>query len=343
MIRFEDIENCRALVSEIRRVALNAGGYEAQRFWVGPSGAPVHSSSSSTVDKTMAEFLKDIPSNSAFFTGWPAKEDRLNFTGRALWSTVGRLSPILGAKIHERWWHRLSDAHSYGGPSLAAARAIAQHHARHLPHALRGPTNFDGTELDRAALLERLRALHRSRVLLGLYRMPSPLMLEIGAGYGALAIALKHALPLATYVIIDLPDSLALSGCYLASRQSAPVMVANGEPLLPGSFVLCPATALERLPPLSIDLAINTLSFAEMAEAEVERYARFLAPRLAPGGSLFEQNYDNTQLGPAFCDPRKALTRYFSVQRRVAGLYLRGVPRVWSVSGDQRLAVSHRY
>jgi hypothetical protein len=119
-------------------------------------------------------------------------------------------------------------------------------------------------------------------------------------------------------------------------------MVANGEPLLPGSFVLCPATALERLPALSIDLAINTLSFAEMTEAEVERYARFLVPRLGHGGTLFEQNYDNTELGPAFCNPRKLLARYFSVQRRVRGLYLRGVPRVWFLSADQRLAVSHR-
>jgi hypothetical protein len=132
-------------------------------------------------------------------------------------------------------------------------------------------------------------------------------------------------------VIIDLPDSLALSGCYLATRQSAPVTVASGRPLPPESFVLCPATAIERLPPLSIDLAINTLSFAEMAESEVERYARFIAPRLAPGGSLFEQNYDNAQFGPAFCDPGNALARHFSVQRRVRGLYLRGVPRVWSL------------
>jgi putative sugar O-methyltransferase len=211
-----------------------------------------------------------------------------------------------------------------------------------LPNALRGPANFDGTELDRAALLERLRALHRSRTLRHLNGRPSPLILEIGAGYGALALALKTTLPRVTYVIIDLPDSLALSGCYLASRQSAPVMVANGEPLLPGSFVLCPATALERLPALSIDLAINTLSFAEMTEAEVERYARFLVPRLGHGGTLFEQNYDNTELGPAFCNPRKLLARYFSVQRRVRGLYLRGVPRVWFLSADQRLAVSHR-
>jgi hypothetical protein len=343
MIGSKDVEKCRALVVEMSRVASETGGYEAQRRWVGPSGLTVHDASSWNGDMLTAELLKDIPARSGFFTGWPAKEERLTPAGRALWAAIGRLSPVLGAKIQERWWHRLSDERSYGGPSLAVARAIAEHHARHLPEALRGPASFDGTDLDRAALLERLRALDRSRKVRGLFGKPSPLILEVGAGYGALALALKHALPLATYVIIDLPDSLALSGCYLASRQSAPVMVANGEPLLPGSFVLCPATALERLPPLSIDLAINTLSFAEMAEAEVERYARFLSPRLAPGGSLFEQNYDNTQLGPAFCDPRKVLARYFSVQRRVAGLYLRGVPRVWSLSGDQRLAVSHRY
>jgi hypothetical protein len=331
MILPEDIETCSALVAEIGQVAHETGAYDAQRRWVGPRGLAVHASRSWTREKLSAEFLKGIPSLSSLFTGWPAQEGRLTFAGRALWRTVGRLSPVLGAKIHERWWHRLSDADSYSGPSLSVAGAIAEHHARRLPQALRGPASFDGTVLDRAAVLERLRALHRSRVLRHLSGKPAPLILEIGAGYGALALALKHALPMATYVIVDLPDSLALSGCYLATRQSAPVIVAASEPLSPGSIVLCPTTALERLSPLSIDLAINTLSFAEMAEVEVERYARFLAPRLSAGGVLFEQNYDNSQLGTAFCDPGTALARHFTMQRRVPGLYLRGVPRVWSV------------
>jgi hypothetical protein len=342
MIGFQDLEKCRALIAEINRLASETGGYEAQRRWVGPSGMTIHDAPSRTAAGLTAEFLKEIPARSGFFTGWPVKEEQLTPLGLALWSTVGRLSPVLGAKVHERWWHRLSGGRSYGGPSLTIARAIAEYHAKRLPQALRGPANFDGTELDRAALLERLRALHRSRTLRHLNGKPSPLILEIGAGYGALALALKNALPRVTYVIIDLPDSLALSGCYLASRQSAPVIVTNGEPLLPGSFVLCAATTLERLPALSIDLAINTLSFAEMAEAEVERYARFLAPRLAPGGSLFEQNYDNAPLGPAFCDPGKALARYFSMQGRVPGLYLRGVPRVWSLSTGHTLMPSQR-
>ena len=80
-----------------------------------------------------------------------------------------------------------------------------------------------------------------------------------------------------------------------------------------------------------------SLSFTEMAEADVERYAQFLVPRLGPGGTLFEKNYDNTQPGPAFCDPRKALARYFSVQRRVRGVCLRGVPRLWSLIPQLRL------
>jgi len=332
MILPEDIETCSALVAEIDQVAHETGGYDAQRRWVGPHGLAVHGSRSWATERPSAEFLKGIPSLSSFFTGWPAQEGQLTFAGRALWGTVGRLSPVLGAKIHERWWHRLSHAESYGGPTLSVAEAIAEHHARRLPPALRGPATFDGTVLDRAAALERLRALHRARVLRHLFGNPTPIILEIGAGYGALALALKYALPMATYVIIDLPDSLALSGCYLTTRQSAPVIVAAGEPLLPGSIALCPATALDRLPSLSIDLAINTLSFAEMAEVEVERYARFLAPRLSPGGVLFEQNYDNSQLGPAFCDPGRALARHFAMQRRVPGLYLRGVPRVWSMS-----------
>jgi hypothetical protein len=342
MISPQDSERCRAIVADISRAARETDGYEAQRRWVGPGGFAVHDTPGWTADEATAEFVEKIPARSGYFTGWPAKEDPLTFAGRALWSTIGRVSPVLGAKIIERWWHRLSDARSYGAPSLTVASAVARRHAARLLPALRGPTNFDGTVLDRAALLERLRALHRSGILHPLFAKPSPLFLEIGAGYGALALALKHALPQATYVIIDLPDSLVLSGCYLATRQSAPVTVASGEPLAPGSIVLCPATALDRLPPLSIDLAINTLSFAEMAEAEVERYADFIVTRLAPGGSLFEQNYDNEQFGPSFCDPAKALARLFSVPRRVRGLYLRGVPRVWSVGSSAATAPRSR-
>ena len=60
---------------------------------------------------------------------------------------------------------------------------------------------------------------------------------------------------------------------------------------------------------LKIDLAINTLSFTEMSEKQMQYYAQKLKKMLSDTGLLFEQNGDNRPGG--FCYPKVILCDYF--------------------------------
>jgi len=329
-----DIERCRTLVAEIDELARQTGAYETQRHWHADGGGPVYDPARPLQPSDVTrEFLEDLPSRASFFTGDPPEGTALNGKGRFLWQAVRRVSPLLAARIIARWWHRLTLPGRHRGPPLVISDMLAAAQMRRLPCFMRPPASFDGTMLDRIALADRLRALAAAGALPPLRERRSPVVLEIGAGYGGLAFALKHALPRATYVIVDLPDSLKLSACYLATRQRAPIMtVARLEGMArDGSFLLCPATAIDRLEVMPIDLAINTLSFGEMSEAQVGRYAAFLRRNLAPDAALFEQNFDNTHLGREhFCNPTIVLAQHFSRQRVLSGPYIKGTPRVWS-------------
>jgi hypothetical protein len=327
-----DVARCRALVAEIDTLAKQSGGYELQRSWVNDSGAgPVFDPERPfCAEDVTPQFLVEIPCYAGIFTGSSPEGTALNIAGRSLWRLMRPLSPQLGAKFIDRWWHRLTQPSPYRGAPHFIREVLSDALALQLPTALRA--SLPTASHDRMALVERLSALDRARVLPSLATGHATIM-EIGAGYGALALALKLALPRATYCVVDLPDSLKLSGCFLATRQDAPVMLVTSAAIRLGkaAILLCAATAIDLLEGLSIDLAINTLSFSEMAPAEVDRYAAFLHRNLAPGGILFEQNMDNTHLGGEnFCDPHAILTRYFSGQRSVPGRFTKGTPRIWS-------------
>jgi hypothetical protein len=330
----EWIARCRTLVDDIDVLARATGGYEAQQRWWADLGGPVYDPAKPlTARDVTSEFLARIPERAVVFSGSSPEGTTLNMAGRAVWRVLRGISPLAGAKLIDRWWHRLTVANRYCGLPHVIAELLSELQAERLPPHLWPVRNFDGNSHDRMALAERLRALHTAGVVDPLRCKPYPMVLEIGAGYGALALALKRALPHATYVIVDLPDTLKLSGAYLATRQDAPVLVASHPDALrtPASILLCPATAIERLEKLQIDLAINTLSFGEMAETEVDRYAVFLISNLRSGGVLFEQNFDNRRLGAEnFCNPSAVLSRRFHRHRVVPGTYLKGIPRVWS-------------
>jgi hypothetical protein len=344
----EQIERCRALVAEIDALAQQTGGYEAQGHWLndavtGPvfdPGRPLRP------EDISSELLATIPERSTIFSGSWLEGNELNAAGCMIWSLLKHASPVLGAKIIDRWWHRFTvSSHHYRGLPAAIAGLLADRHARRLPAYLELPRPFDGTIHDHMAVAERLGALDAARVINPLRDQRSPIVLEIGAGYGALALALKRALPHATYLIVDLPETLKLAGCYLATRQDQRVLMApmSSTPPKQPSFLLCLATTLDRLEGLPINLAINTLSFGEMSAAEVGRYAAFLRRNLVPGGPLFEQNFDNTHVrSPNFCDPVAALAQHFKHHTPIPGMYIKGRPRVWSTQPlEDRIKHSH--
>ncbi|HZB92589.1 MAG TPA: putative sugar O-methyltransferase [Stellaceae bacterium] len=326
---------CRALAAEIDRRALETDAYDAEKQWTAPSGQPVYPAPIKPEDIT-AEFLADIPKRASFFTGWPPEGVILTGLGTALWRAVRPLSPALGVRLLARWWHRLQREPShYTGPTRDAARLLARRLERHLPVALRPPANFDGTDMDRLALCERLTATHNLGVFRCLAASASPVILEIGAGYGMLAAALLEAFPSAVYLVVDIPSSLTLAGCYLATRRRCRVAVCRAPAgLSSGEVGLTLNTDLSAIEGRPITLAINTLSFGEMNPAIVGQYAAFLRRNLAPTGFLFEQNFDNTHVGSEnFCDPAAVLSRHLRLrahERRRR--YLKGVPRLWAMS-----------
>ena len=166
---------------------------------------------------------------------------------------------------------------------------------------------------DVVAYQERINLMREFGLLERLEARRAPLIVEIGGGYGALAWYLKRRLPAATYIMVDLPRSLLFSGCYLAATLPGTEVEVFKDKVAPGGVTLVSNADLGKLPAMAIDAAINTLSFAEMPEETVLEYCAWLERSLAPGGALFEQNFDNRNLGYVhFSCPEAVIGRLFA-------------------------------
>ncbi len=138
---------------------------------------------------------------------------------------------------------------------------------------------------------ERVNLLLDNGIIAALRRKWRPRILEIGGGYGALALALRQ-ITNARYVICDLPEALMFSGLYLgiAGKQRVGIWPRQS------TVTLVPNYRFDELRG-PFDLIINTLSMAEMSEYQVRYYASRIRGLLAPGGAFFEQNQDNSSVG----------------------------------------------
>lgn len=92
------------------------------------------------------------------------------------------------------------------------------------------------------------------------------IIIEFGGGYGNLARIYKHFLPNATYVIIDLPEILALQYFFLKETTSEKNVIFHST--IPESYEtsaihLIPATFLDQINNLSGDLFVSTLALSE--------------------------------------------------------------------------------
>lgn len=110
-----------------------------------------------------------------------------------------------------------------------------------------------------------------------LAREGEPRVLEIGGGYGGLALLCLQFNPRASYVLCDLEETLFVQGVYL-TQQLGEARVRLGVPqsLEPGCVYLVPQTRAEELGSLRFDFAVNQQSMQEMTPAQVERYCRIL-------------------------------------------------------------------
>lgn len=188
--------------------------------------------------------------------------------------------------------------------------------------------------------LHRIALLHESGILERLRQIAArrrPRVLEIGGGYGAFAYHVSKLVPQAQYSIIDLPESLAFSSIYLSVVDAGKEI---DRPLLStgvngrADFCLCPNYLLEDLIAAAgpFDLVINTLSLAEMTEAQVNLYAGAIARSLAEGGEFFEQNAPSDRYGVS--NLPRLLSAHFRVTRSCPSTLARelypGPARIWS-------------
>jgi len=199
---------------------------------------------------------------------------------------------------------------------------------------------------DLLAYQERVALLYQSGVLERLAQKGGALnILEIGGGYGGLAFFLKKILPDASYYICDLPESLFYSAAYLSLTSGVDRVylyrredgAADGYLKDPrGGFVFVPHFLFDDLRDLKIDLAINTLSFAEMEPETVAKYAENIRFMLNDDCCLFEQNYDNSYYSSKFsnfCDPEKVISSTTNLRKKDVGVGRWGPARLWSPSG----------
>lgn len=128
--------------------------------------------------------------------------------------------------------------------------------------------------------LQSIEEFYSVREALGFDKDASVVLCEIGAGYGRLAHVTLSALPNATYVVVDLPESLIVSQYYLKSlypRAKVALYPESAEVLASGTLashrlVFLLPDQMRLLPRGSVDGVLNVYSFMEMRREQVERY-----------------------------------------------------------------------
>jgi hypothetical protein len=153
----------------------------------------------------------------------------------------------------------------------------------------------DGHPVNRHTMLlqERVGCLKLLGVLDRLDRLRHPVIVEIGGGGGEMGLFFARAFPRATYVDIDLPESLAQAAMHLAVwlPERRHIVYDGRRPLVPvpGTIVAVPCFLSDTLPEAGVDLVFNAWSLSEMAEPVAAAYLAGIA-RMIGGRGVFAQN-----------------------------------------------------
>lgn len=337
MITSAIVSRCRQIVDDLTIASDQCGALAAQSSWQSNKGGSLYGETLILPSAVNDAVLAGLPIDRQKFAGLPMDMHRRHMRTFLPERAMFRFFGAPGTWIPFRLLQAFGAAGLACWPLIAFSRA-----AKGLPteYLCEMPSDVGGLHLGRylinpetASYQERMQILYRTHLLEALKRRERPTIVEIGGGFGALAFCVKRVVPQVRYVIVDLPGSLVHSGCWLAQwRPDTSIAVYQPGSAMPGAdFVLVPHTAFAATGGLTIDLAINTLSFGEMSEEIVSGYAEQIAARLASNGALFEQKRDCSCVGSAsFCNPTAVLGDYFPHHRIVPGRYWCGVPSVWA-------------
>lgn len=132
------------------------------------------------------------------------------------------------------------------------------------------------------------------------FRSKQPIrILEIGPGYGGLAYFLWKILKPSAFYLLDLTEALAFSSVYITivgdiEGVSSIVYDRSNPELLnapKNGFVFLPNFLIKDLCNTDkFDFVVNTGSFGEMTETQVDQYADIINDQLAEDGIMFEEN-----------------------------------------------------
>lgn len=153
-----------------------------------------------------------------------------------------------------------------------------------------------------------------------------PLVCEIGSGFGGLAFHISKMFKKATYLLIDIPETLFIAGAYLIVNDPAAYIYIYDENGFSKEFfannyrmydyMLIPDFVLPGLGEADIDLFINMLSFQEMTEEVIDGYVRFAYNNCK--GFLYSDNWSkhphNKQIKTSV---EYIIAKYFDVFPRI--------------------------
>jgi putative sugar O-methyltransferase len=122
----------------------------------------------------------------------------------------------------------------------------------------------------------------------------APSILEIGSGSGMQAYVFLQAFPEATYVMVDLPETLSLAAIFL--EKVAPTKKRlyyqdwMEQGFTPGALIFVPYYEVGKIPDGFCNLAVNTDSMQEMNYETIENYFIELRRILRAPGLFYQSN-----------------------------------------------------
>jgi hypothetical protein len=231
------------------------------------------------------------------------------------------LAPREFAKLRNHTYHLTSDNYQtyyFGDPVMFRRLSCYDAVIAGLPprYLVGEPEDGIGYQLDgRRVSWDIIRfqraisALYRQRVFDQLPTSRRLHVLEIGGGYGGMAHQLGKILDNASYVIVDLPETLVFSASYLSLHNPDKKIYLYSKDTFQQAlreldsfdFVLLPNFVLKQLLPVAFDLVINIASLQEMRRAQAEEYLDFIKKS---GAVFYSDNQDhqprNAELGTLY-------------------------------------------